>query len=1208
MRTQKSPLQLLLIICFIIAGISQNTLQAKTMIMLPPPDECPQPTLQMSETGEPGKYKFTIHSDKPFTNLSWVVTNFANWSYSSGTQWQYSGTHAEITLQLPFNGQFRVSFRLQYPLAITNPAQYCNIQYVFRDNVTASGMPACTAAIKSTIKSKATYEFGYVGTSFGSYSGGTLLWEFGDGTTSTQAQPTHIYTQDGTYTVRLTGQTANGCSIESYHTLNVGCENIQARITDKNTGPGPGGYSLDIDVPETVKNYTVNYGDGKYQPLPSLDHKYDYNGTYNVKYTATTIGGCTVTARDTVTITNAHLCGTATLQIAETGEVGRFNYTVQATKPMLSVQMVIAGIDRPWHYQPLQSWPNHTRSTHTYKIPANGPARVYFNTSYEYAPGKYCYFDMRDTVEVYGYPCTAAITATPSYMDEATYKFSLSNTSTNIGIAGKGTTLWEFGDGTTSTQFEPTHAYQQSGTYTVKVTRTYYGCTATATRTITLCRSGEVPIQIQSTPTPGNYKFAIASGDPIIEAYWSIDSDHTGTGEVHWFEWYNGLNTLKHEIPFQFTTNGTYSIWGFVFTQNGCYLEAYRNVEITSFPTDPSCQGLSASIHTTRVSAGQYTFTVETNAVFQNYEWDFGDDSENSTQPSPTHQYTENGVYQITFTGSTANGCIVTTYHNITITDICNITPVISTTKTGPGQYTFAILPSGLQNGFIWNFGNGKTSSQLNPSYQYDKKGTYQITFTGTTTEGCPVAATHTLEVTDACDIEHTIKATRTNTGLYTFTLEPAANMQSGFTWNFGDTKTSTQLNPSHTYVNNGTYQITFTGNTAQGCPIAATYTLEVTDVCNAQHVIKAVKTNTGVYTFTLEPVVNMQSGFIWNFGNTETSTQLNPTHAYTKNGTYQVTFTGNTVQGCPISVQHSLTITDIVENLPYNISGKVQADKNLVTDGIVILYEQKFGTWSAINYGVISNGEYIINQVPKGNYLLYALPNLEKYSNYLPTYYINAFTWNQAQEVKVNETVANATINLIGLNSTTKGNGKISGSITIDEDAYEKDIFGRVGSNSLGRTTASKVANIPVYLTDNTGKIIAWTLTDEDGNYTFENLPTGSFKVSVQKPSTQGGESSTVSLSQGKPEAVVEKLEITKAGRVTGTTKNENGEALFAYPNPSKGNIQFSKRVSGAIYDVTGSLILKLDNTTTANLSAVEKGIYLLKTDTGEIVKIMID
>ncbi|MCH8986671.1 PKD domain-containing protein, partial [Patescibacteria group bacterium] len=38
----------------------------------------------------------------------------------------------------------------------------------------------------------------------------SYLWEFGDGETSTEANPAHIYKQAGTYTVRLTITSTDG--------------------------------------------------------------------------------------------------------------------------------------------------------------------------------------------------------------------------------------------------------------------------------------------------------------------------------------------------------------------------------------------------------------------------------------------------------------------------------------------------------------------------------------------------------------------------------------------------------------------------------------------------------------------------------------------------------------------------------------------------------------------------------------------------------------------------------------------------------------------------------------------------------------------------------------------------------------------------------------------------------------------------------------
>jgi PKD repeat protein len=134
-------------------------------------------------------------------------------------------------------------------------------------------------------------------------SGLTYLWDFGDGTTSTQAQPVHVYSDPATRTVRLTasraGTTANcTTTVYSYGALTATCRSQPVEGTTAHFHVLPSFCFAD------ACQYGWDFGgagDGKGVNGPKPDFTYSRGGTYTATATVTTAGR-TATCRETVTV------------------------------------------------------------------------------------------------------------------------------------------------------------------------------------------------------------------------------------------------------------------------------------------------------------------------------------------------------------------------------------------------------------------------------------------------------------------------------------------------------------------------------------------------------------------------------------------------------------------------------------------------------------------------------------------------------------------------------------------------------------------------------------------------------------------------------------------------------------------------------------------------------------------------------------------
>jgi PKD repeat protein len=113
-----------------------------------------------------------------------------------------------------------------------------------------------------------------------------------------------------------------------------------------------------------------------------------------------------------------------------------------------------------------------------------------------------------------------------------------------------------------------------------------------------------------------------------------------------------------------------------------------------------------------------------------------------------------------------------------------------------------------------WDFGDGQSSSDQNPSHSYGKAGLYHVTLTVTDNDGAPNSKTHDANPTAPPNQPPAAEFTWSCTGLAcTFTdgSSDSDGTIASWSWEFGDGTSSTSQNPSHSYVAGGTYHVNLT-------------------------------------------------------------------------------------------------------------------------------------------------------------------------------------------------------------------------------------------------------------------------------------------------------------------------------------------------------------------------------------------------------------
>ena len=224
------------------------------------------------------------------------------------------------------------------------------------------------------------------------------------------------------------------------------------------------------------------------------------------------------------------------------------------------------------------------------------------------------------------------------------------------------------------------------------------------------------------------------------------------------------------------------------------------------------------------------TFT-DTTANATTWEWDFGDGSTKTyTNPSP-HTYSKAGNFTVTCKVSFPNGSsqIFTKTNFIKISGGPNVSFYANKTQLCPWesiQFTSVVSPGGNSiKSYLWNFGDGNTSTSSNPSYTYFSFGQRTVSLTVIDTMGChkdtiisnyiQIYTTPTINFTASdsvfCADNNSV------TKQVTFSNQSDSTATS-FYWDFGDGTNSTLQQPSTKTYGVGFYSISLIAENKYGC------------------------------------------------------------------------------------------------------------------------------------------------------------------------------------------------------------------------------------------------------------------------------------------------------------------------------------------------------------------------------------------------------
>jgi len=768
-----------------------------------------------------------------------------------------------------------------------NPSGSCNANFTYYQN--ASDTPSIYFTNTSTSSdSIISYE-----------------WSFGGGVYSTSKNPIIRFNAYGTYIACLYIKTVGGCTSSRCDTINLPNPNPCSGLTAE-------WASYPYSNPDSVRFYSAQatsndnhywtFGDSTSSDQANPIHYYAHSGSYNVCLIVTVPGTtCADTSCKTVVVTAPPTCGTAALSYYIYGGNSIHAYsTSTGTDSTTTYTWHILGANGNL----VQSQSGATSYIASEALP-NGTYTVclYLSISPQAVCDSTCStVTINDTVN----PCSTLTAAWRYTASDSSVSFKPADTSTNVYR------IWSFGDGTSSTNFDPTHVYAQPGTYTVCLITRLAGSVCADTS----CQS----IVVSGVPHCGTAAWSdYIYGTNSIHAY-STSTNVDSTTVYAWYLWSANGNLVQSQsghgtyIISQALANGTYDLCLYLYTSNGMLCDSScKDVMIDS---SNACSGLTANWTSSYLQNSNISFTPADTSSAAHHIWSFGDGT-SSYVVNPIHAYADPGLYHVCLyiyiPGTT---CADSFCANVQA-NASNCQAYFSYQSVYPPynqlQFTNLSTAGDSITAYRWVFGDGTDGDFANGNHTYPHSGEWQTCLTISTANGCSSTYCDSVNVQyDAC---YGLTAQWSDTVLPNGNVHFRPidiNTTVHHIWTFGDGTSSTNFDPVHAYSQPGTYNvclIVYIPGT--NCVDTSCATIQIgASGCNANFsYISYYPPYDAVAFANLSTSGDSIISYAWNFGDNTTGTFVYGTHIFPHSGVWNVCLTITTAGGCTSTYCDSVNV-----------------------------------------------------------------------------------------------------------------------------------------------------------------------------------------------------------------------------------------------------------------------------------------------------------
>lgn len=817
-----------------------------------------------------------------FTNTSDNGALSYSWDFGNGG----SGTTTRDADRLFLDpGRYNVVLTVTYP---NGPKTFSQEITVYENPVPAFNVSATSGC--TPLQVQFTDQ-----SSPGSGTVSSVVWDFGDGLTSTETSPSHTYEISGSFSISTIVTNSFGCSkgLTKTRLITVGetpAVDFTADVSSSCITPlpvnfrssGPAGltYAWDFGDPASGAANTST------EQHPS--HEYTQEGRYTVTLTARTAEGCeaVVSKQSYVVI-----------------ERTKADFSLQGAACRGSVvQLVNNTMPRPLS----STWtlPDGTISSST-------DGQFVFNTAGDYAITLYtglpgCMETVTKTITVHE-PPQAAFTAPVT--TGCSIPFTAQFTSQSQGATAW---QWFFGDGGTSAEESPSHTYTRFGEYDVTLrVENAQGCAVNVTMPDYI-RLQAPDVEISATAQEGCLPFST-----------TFNTVNRSIGNITAWQWDlgDGTTSTAPQPTHTYTTQGSFIVRLTADIAGGCQVVRETvvragEIPIVDFDANPKMPCARERVDFVNLSQPRGT----------EWTWTFHEDGAFSSEENPQRYFQTIGEHSVTLMVNNY-GC----RRALTKTDFITILPPVANfgfTQVCSDRYSvtfadasnFGPLPTPRQ--WRWDFADGTTSTEQNPVHVFTAPGTYRVVLT-VSNGNCEAEFAREVYIIDEKPVIHAEKPAVCAGTPVLVSRDPLneANIRD-YSWSWGDYTYSrhSAAAVSKTYNQPGTYQVFLRVNDLNNCiSQSAPISIQVNGA-TADFTVSGRNCRLDEMSFADASTATHSNSVVswtWDFDDgtpeeTVSARPLDHKHTFTNVGTYNVRLNVVDNAGCRTSVTKPVPVTGV--------------------------------------------------------------------------------------------------------------------------------------------------------------------------------------------------------------------------------------------------------------------------------------------------------
>lgn len=821
--------------------------------------------------------------------LNAIFTNLSNARESFSSQWNFGdgsiSQEKDPTHLYTQPGEYSVQLKVTDDLGCTDSVQHKNLIQIteIQSDFEVSTTKGCiNEKIKFTNLSK---------------NASNYLWHFDDGTSSTQANPEKTYTKPGNYKVKLAAKNGS-CTAEKIIQINIEEAVAEFDLSNNYICQLPTSITY-VNQSESAVNYDWRFGNGQVSNEKSPTILYDettklnnYQAVFSDTLIVTSANGCKsiYVKKNSVKI---HLPNVQ-MSPGKGGNATSLNGCIPMNLSFQDKTIYNSDVDKIASYQwRINGEDLRTGKSTNYSVTKAQRAPVELTVTTE----KGCvsqaveYINAGDKYEV-------DFERTSNYENCANKLISFKiNAPNRKNITNE---IWDFGDDSEPGFPIPAHHYEKTGVMDVSLTIFNYGCASKLTRKNYVKILGPHATFEKKRDCQDPFKVQFESDiQDATEYSWDFGD---GSPNVH---------NVKNPIHI-YSQTGNYTVrLTALNSATGCDYTSIKDVYIRNLVSDFEISSEAPCLNNTLTLDGNSSqdispFSYKGSTV--EYLWIFEEENVTIGSLKPLqHKFTHKGVNHVSLVVKDANGCTDTLTREILIHQ--PEPNFIANHEVGCMPITFSFTDQTISRSPIetyeWNFGDGSSDNNQNPTHEYSSFGQYNVSLKVTDQLGCSNTLTKK-EMIKAVELKATFEADKhqlctDDSAIFSATTK---NEIVDYYWTFSNGVTSTLSNPKVKFSTPGYHSVSLNIKDIYGCEASATMSSYIDVQEPPKTEFSSDITTANCYPFIVQfknqTETDYPGSWQWSFGESRNHSKLkDPFFIYNRPGNHDVTLISKTTYGC---------------------------------------------------------------------------------------------------------------------------------------------------------------------------------------------------------------------------------------------------------------------------------------------------------------------